>query len=200
MKVAVTAALLALSAPAAWAFDLDLGFAHPGMTLEEFRAVPWPAGTSVRCSGEADLPPESDNVRLSVPGPVARLGGTRCGLFSQDAAGWHTIGLPLAGADAEVWAKFFPDRDGTPRLLHLILQQPAAAFGPLSRHFTEQFGPADLHRDGLARWQTAEAEATIIADGGPSLLAFVIDTRLQAALHARTSHHLRRPAAKDSHP
>lgn len=197
MKILCTAALLVLLAPAAWAADLDLGFARPGMTLDEFRASAWPAGVSVRCSGEADLPPESDNVRLSVPGPVARLGGTRCGLFRRDGAGWATAPLTLAGTDAEVWGKFFPDQAGTPRLLHLVMRLPPQAFDAVADHFAERFGPPELRQTRLARWQTQDAEAAIIEDGAKSMLAFVIDTRLQAALNQRVSHQPRHPAAKD---
>lgn len=196
MKLSVVAAALSmLLTPVAWAADFDLGFARPGMTLDEFRASTWPEGTSVRCSGEADLPSESDSVRLSVPSPVAELGGTRCGLFHRQDGDWHLTVLPVAGIETAVWGKFFPDRSGTPRLMHLVLRQPATGFGPLADHFTERFGPPEARRDNLARWQSDEAEAMIIVDGG-ILLAFVIDTRLQAALHARTSHHSRRPSAK----
>ncbi|MCR6628999.1 MAG: hypothetical protein NVV74_02500 [Magnetospirillum sp.] len=191
--------LLTLLAPAAWASEFDLGFAHPGMTLDEFRAITWPSGMSVRCSGEDDLPPESDNVRLSVPRPVAQLGGTRCGLFSHGDDGWHTQNLDLAGSGAEVWGKFFPDGGGTPRLVQLLIKQPPESFEALADYFTERFGPPELRQQGLARWQGEGAEATIIEDGGKTLLAFVIDTRLQAALNARMSHQPRRAGAKDSH-
>lgn len=205
MKVAATAALLVLLAPvllarAAWAADLDLGFARPGMTLDDFRAGPWPAGVAARCSGEADLPPESDSVRLSVPLPVARLGGTRCGLFVRDGAGWRSTGLAVAGTEAEMWGKFFPDRAGTLRLVHLVIRQPPEAFAALADHFAERFGPPETRRPGLARWHTAEAEATIIDDGGKKMLAFIIDTRLQAMLNARISQQPRRSGAKDPHP
>lgn len=197
MKILCTAALLALIAPAAWAVELDLGFARPGMTLDEFRASSWPEGMTVRCSGEADLPPESDTVRLSVPSPVARLGGTRCGLFRHDGAGWVTAPLSVAGADAEVWGKFFPDQSGTPRLVHLLLRQPPQAFDQLADYFTERFGPPETRQAKLARWQSATAEATIIEDGGKAMLAFLIDTRMQAMLNARMSHQPRRAAGKE---
>lgn len=201
MKVAFTAALLGLLASAAGAAELDLGFARPGMTLDQFRASTWPAGISVRCSGEADLPPESDTVRLSVPAPVARLGGTRCGLFRHDDTGWHTTTLPLAGAEAEIWGKFFPDPAGTPRLVQLLIRQQPEAFDRLADFFAERFGPPELRQAKLARWQTAEAEATVIEDGGKSMMAFIIDTKLQAALNARISHQPRHPAApKDKRP
>lgn len=199
MKVALTAALLTVLAPAAWAFDLDLGFAHPGMTLDEFRASGWPAGVTVRCSGEIDLPPESETVRLSVPSPIARLGGTRCGLFTHHNGGWHTYGLPVAGNDAEIWGKFFPDRDGTARMVQLLIKQPPQAFGALADFFAERFGPPELRQGKLARWQSPDAEAAIIEDGGKNLLAFIIDTKLQTALNARMSHQPRQPAGKDRH-
>lgn len=200
MKVAFTAALLTLLASAAGAADMDLGFARPGMTLDQFRASSWPQGISVRCSGEADLPPESDSVRLSVPAPVARLGGTRCGLFSHNGSGWHTTTLAVAGTAAEIWGKFFPDQAGTPRLVQLLIRQPPQAFDQLADFFTERFGPPELRQDRLARWQTPEAEATVIEDGGKAMLAFIIDTKLQTALNARMSHQPRQPAAKDKHP
>lgn len=189
--------MLALAAPGAWAADLDLGFARPGMTLDQFRAGGWPQGVAVRCSGEADLPPESDNVRLSVPAPVARLGGTRCGLFDRDESGWRPTSLPFAGSTAEVWAKFFPDQAGTPRLLHLVMRLPPEAFDRVADHFTERFGPPASRQARLARWHTPEAEATVIEDGAKAMLAFIIDTRLQAALNHRVSHQPRQPAAKD---
>lgn len=197
MKILRTAAVLALMAPGAWAADLDLGFARPGMTLDQFRDGGWPQGVAVRCSGEADLPPESDNVRLSVPAPVARLGGTRCGLFSRDGTGWRPTTLPLAGSAAEIWAKFFPDQSGTPRLLHLVMRLPPDAFDGVAAHFTEHFGPPASRQGKLARWQTPEAEATVIEDGAKAMLAFIIDTRLQAALNQRVSHQPRQSAAKD---
>ncbi|HTH16150.1 MAG TPA: hypothetical protein VL974_05820 [Magnetospirillum sp.] len=198
MKTAALIALLALMAPAAWAADFDFGFARPGMTLDEFRASTWPAGVSVRCSGEADLPPESATVRLSVPSPVARLGGTRCGLFTKNGGNWQTSGIDMAGTATEVWGKFFPDRDGTPRLVQLLLKQPPKAFDALADHFTQRFGAPAVRQAKLARWETEEAEATIIEDGGRTLLAFVIDTRLQSALNARMSHQPRQSGAKDS--
>lgn len=196
MKIAFTAALLAALAPAAWAAEMDLGFARPGMTLDQFRAGPWPEGVGVRCSGEADLPPESDTVRLSVPDPIARLGGTRCGLFRRDGAAWVTAPLSVAGADGEIWGKFFPDPAGTPRLVHLLIRQTPANFQALADAFTERFGAPELRDAHLARWQGEEAEATIIEDGATMMLAFVIDTRLQAILNARTSHQPRRPKDK----
>lgn len=196
MRLAFTAALLAALAPAAWAADMDLGFARPGMTLEQFRAGPWPEGIGVRCSGEADLPPESDTVRLSVPDPIARLGGTRCGLFRRDGAAWATAPLNVAGADGEIWGKFFPDPAGTPRLVHLLIRQTPANFAALADFFAARLGPPELREARLARWQNTEAEATIIEDGGKMMLAFIIDTRLQAFLNARTSHQPRRPKDK----
>lgn len=197
MKSAAAALLLALLAQPAWAADLDLGFARPGMTADEFRAAAWPAGVSVRCSGEDDLPPESETVRLSVPRPVARLGGTRCGLFTHDDDGWHTYDLEVAGTGAEVWGKFFPDHDGTLRLVQFVIKQPPQAFDALAGFFAERFGPPQTRQSGLARWETASAEAAIIEDGGRNLLAFIIDTRLQAALNARISHQPRHPTAKN---
>lgn len=197
MKAACTVALLGLLAPAAWAGELDLGFARPGMTQDEFRTGAWPEGVTVRCTGEADLPPESDTVRLSVPDPVARLGGSRCGLFRRGGDGWVAAPLPMAGADAEIWAKFFPDAAGTPRLLHLLVRQQAGNFAALADYFGDRFGPPELRQANLARWQTADAEAAVIADGSRLMLAFVIDTRLQAMLNQRISHQPRRPAAKD---
>lgn len=198
MKIAPVSVLLALLAPAAWAGEFDLGFARPGMTLDEFRAFAWPDGVSVRCTGEDDLPPESDTVRLTVPRPVARLGGQRCGLFTKDGANWQTYGVDIAGTPAEVWGKFFPDRDGTPRLVQLLLKQPPAAFAPLVEYFVERFGAPMLRKKGLARWEGEGAEASIIDDGGRTLLAYVIDTRLQAAMNARAGHQPR-PGAKEKH-
>lgn len=200
MKVASIAALLSLLAFGAQAADMDLGFARPGMTLDQFRAGPWPNGVHVRCSGEADLPPESETVRLSVPAPVARLGGTRCGLFHRHGGAWSMSPLPMAGTEAEVWGKFFPDQSGTPRLLHLILRLPPQAFDQIADFLTERFGEPELRQSRLARWQSDEAEAAIIEDGGKAMLAFVIDTKLQAALNQRVSHQPRHPAAKDKHP
>lgn len=198
MKVASFALLLALSLPvAAPAADLDLGFAHPGMSVDEFRAAAWPEGVSVRCSGEADLPPESDTVRLAVPKPVARLGGTRCGLFRQQDGTWKPSRLVLAGHETEVWGKFFPDRAGVTRLVQLVLKQPASGFTALVAHLTEHFGDPDERGPHLVRWQTDDAEAAIIDDGSKNLLVFIIDTRLQSALNARTSHQTR---AKSRHP
>lgn len=196
MKTIAVLLLFLVLAPTVRAAEFDLGFARSGMTLDEFRAGAWPDGTIVRCSGEADLPPESDDVRLAVPDPVARLGGTRCGLFHQSGTQWHPSVIQVAGIETQVWGKFFPDRSGTPRLMHLVLRQPAAAFGVLADYFGERFGEPELRRDNLARWQEPEAEVAIIVDGG-ILLAFVIDTRLQAALHARTSHHIRRTEARE---
>lgn len=197
MKVAFTAALLCLLAPAAWAGDMDLGFARPGMTLDEFRAGPWPKDLSVRCSGEADLPPESDTVRLSVPGPVARMGGTRCGLFRQSGTGWSTAPLTVAGHDAEVWGKFIPDQGGKPRLLHLVLRMAPAAFDQVADFFTERLGPPESRRGHVVRWQDDDSEATVIEDGSKSMLAFVIDTRLQAMLNRRVGHQPKQNTPKD---
>ncbi|HLO75717.1 MAG TPA: hypothetical protein VK196_04595 [Magnetospirillum sp.] len=170
------------------------------MTIDDFRTAQWPQGVTARCTGEADLPPESETVRLSVPTPIARMGGIRCGLFTHDDAGWHTYGLPVAGFEAEIWGKFFPDRNGAARMVQLLIKQQPQAFDALADFFTDRFGAPELRQGRLARWQTAEAEAAIIEDGGKSLLAFVIDTRLQAALNARMSHQPRRPGGKDPHP
>lgn len=200
MKVATLASLLILASASAWGADLDLGFAHPGMSVEEFRASSWPPGIAVRCSGEADLPPESDSVRLTVPQPVARLGGTRCGLFHQQDGAWKPSRLTMAGGETEVWGKFFPDRTGTSRLVQLVLKQPASGFAALAAHLTEHFGEPDENTSRLVRWQTDEAEATIIDDGSKNLLVFIIDTRLQSALNARTSHQAKPKAHKSPHP
>ncbi len=198
MKVAFTALVMALASVPALAAEsaFDLGFARPGMTLADFRAFGWPTDVSVRCSGEDDLPPESETVRLAVPRPIAKLGGLRCGLFSHDQAGWHPYGLELAGNPSEIWGKFFPDRDGIPRLVQLVIKQPPQGFAALADHFTTSFGPPGQRDGHLARWESGDAEATIIEDGSKSLLAFIIDTRLQAALNARMTH---QPGAKAVH-
>lgn len=198
MKIFAIALIATLIAPGAWAAELDLGIAHPGMSLDEFRSVTWPAGTSVHCSNDGEPLPGSAAVPLTVPAPVARLGGTRCGLFNQDGSGWHPAAIPIAGTGSEVWGKFFPDSHGTPRLVQFLIKQPAEAFNQLADHFSELFGDPEMREDGLARWQSDNAEATIIDDGGHSLLAFIIDTRRQAALNARISHQPRHPA-KEHH-
>jgi len=193
MKVVTFGLVAALSLISALAFtpamaaaqQLDLGFARPGMSLSEFKAFSWPHGVTVRCSGEDDLPPESETVRLAVPRPIAKLGGLRCGLFSQDNGNWRTHGFQLAGSPSEVWGKFFPDRDGTPRLVQLLIKQPNKGFDALADHFASRLGQPQTRDRKLARWETAEAEAVIIHDGSPTLLAYVIDTRLQAQLNTR---------------
>lgn len=170
---------------------LDLGFAHAGMSLPEFRQQQWPGDGIVLCSGDAEIPSEIRSMRFDVPDAIANLGGIRCGVFTFTAGGWRPDALRLADTPTQVWGLFFPDRDGTPRLLQLLLKQSPESFAALADYFTTRFGPAQLRQPGLARWDHDEALAAIIDDGGKKLHAYLIDNRLQATLNARMSQHPR---------
>jgi|AGTN01.3.fsa_nt_gi hypothetical protein len=199
----ILAALVLCAAAPVRAADatLDLGFAHAGMTLDEFRDGGWPGGAAVLCSGDAGIPDDAPQVDFSVPKGVAQLGGLRCGVFSPARHGWRPHAIDLAGTPTEVWGLFFPDPGGTPRLLQLLLKQSSESFAALADYFTARFGPARVRGHGLAHWDTAEADAAIIEDGGKRLHAYLIDNRLQAALNARMSQHPRpRDDKKDEHP
>lgn len=199
---ATTLAALYVAGPAgADTGPLDLGFAHAGMALPEFRQQQWPGDGIVLCSDDAEIPSEIRSMRFDVPDAVANLGGIRCGVFVFTAGGWRPDELKLAGTPTQVWGLFFPDRDGTPRLLQLLLKQSPDSFASLADYFTTRFGPAKLRQPGLARWDSDEALAAIIDDGGQRLHAYLIDNHLQATLNARMSQHPRpRGERKDAHP
>lgn len=190
MKVAtLLAVLLALAAPSAFAADkeFDLGFARPGMMQGQFRFAAWPAGVKVFCSDDKDRPEELDKAAFILPKGIARLGASRCGLFTQDEKGWRQYRLEVAGWSTEIWGMFFPDGAGTPRLVQLFLKQPKDSFETLRSYFADRFGPPMEQHARLARWSNPTNDAAIIEDGGKSLHAYVIDNKLQAVLNGRMS-------------
>lgn len=177
--------LLVLAGPA-WAEDkpFDLGFARPGMMQGQFRFGAWPAGVKVFCSDDKDRPEELDKAGFALPKGIARLGASRCGLFIEDGV-WRSYRPELAGWSTELWAMFFPDAAGTPRLVQLYLAQPKEAFEALATAWTTRFGPPGERRPRLVRWSNPRNDAAIIADGGPEVQAYLVDNRLQAAINAR---------------
>lgn len=186
MKAVVATVLAVLLAVPARAEEprFDLGFARPGMSEEEFRAAAWPPGVTVVCSHEKDRPEELERNGFALPKGLARIGASRCGLFTEEGGNWRPHRLTLAGGPAEVWGLFIPE-GGTQRLVQICLTQWAGAFDTLADSWSERFGPPTDRRPKLARWSNARNDAVIIQDGTGNLQAYVIDNRLQAVMHGR---------------
>ena len=66
---------------------------------------------------------------------------------------------------AEVWALFLPDSNGTPRLVHLKLNLPAAAFDDLAKAWNHSFGLPTYRRDKVVHWSTTGSDAMIVGEG-----------------------------------
>jgi len=168
----------------AWAEEriVDLGFAQPGMAQAQFRDFGW-NGRQVICSDEANHPREVD---FSVSKGVARVGAIRCGLFAADSAGQlrphpHMV----AGWPAEIWALFLPDAAGTPRLVHLKLNLPAAAFDDLAKEWAHELGLPTYRRDKVVHWSNSRSDAMIVGDGDTQVHAYVMDNDLHDSANRR---------------
>lgn len=176
----------------AWSDDrlpFDLGFAHVGMDLTQFRDASWPDGVRVWCSADSDQPGE---VNFDLPRGAERLRVRMCGLFAQDGSGqWKRTPLTLAGWPGKVSAVFFPDRTGTPRLAQLTLSLPPQAFDDLARDWDGQFGLPNRRLDHLVGWSTPAVDAVIIDDGSVYMHAYLLDNDRQAEINRRMSQ---RPA------
>lgn len=177
MRKLVGALAMMMCSWSAWAEEplADLNFAQPGMEQAQFRAVAG-NGRQVICSDDADHPREVD---FSVSKGIARVGAVRCGLFAVDAAGQlrphpHRV----AGWPAEIWALFLPDGAGTPRLAHLKLTLPAAAFGDLAKAWNQSLGLPTYRRDKVVHWSNPRSDAMIVGDGDGPVHAYVMDNDL----------------------
>lgn len=190
MKIAWLALVGLFAAWPAWSDDrvpFDLGFAHVGMDLAQFREASWPDGAKVICSNDHDRPAAAS---FELPRGAERLGVRLCGLFSRDEAGeWQRQPLMIAGWPGKVSAIFFPDHAGNARLAQLSLALPPAAFDDVARDWDGQFGLPSRRRDHLVSWSTPAIDAVIIDDGGPSLHAYLLDNKRRTEINRRLSQH-----------
>lgn len=184
MRIIVCALLLTLLALPAGAEDhvYDLGFAHAGMDLAEFRNGPWDQGRVI-CSSDDDRPAE---VEFFLPKGALRAGVSRCGLYASDDGGrWHLLPKSVAGWPGEVLALFLPDQAGIQRLAQLKLVLPKAAFDDLAQTWDHLFGLPSFRRDQMVRWSSGAADATIIGDDGGHVQAYLVDNSLQSRMNRR---------------
>lgn len=159
----------------------DLGFAHAGMELSQFRNGPWDQGRVI-CSSDDDRP---GDVQFHLPKGVAKAGAARCGLYaSDDGQHWHHASKDVAGWPGEVVAEFLPDLAGTPRLAQLKLVLPQAAFDDVAQAWDHQFGLPTFRRDQMVHWSSRSTDAAIVGDGG-HVQAWLVDNSLQTSLNRR---------------
>lgn len=168
----------------AWAEDksFDLGFAQPGMAQAQFRDYGW-NDRRVVCSNDADHPREVD---FSVAKGVARVGAVRCGLFAADESGQlRPQPYQVAGWPAEIWALFLPDAAGTPRLVHLKLNLPAAAFDDLARDWNKALGLPTYRRDKVVHWSSSQSDVMIVGEGDSQVQVYVMDNAMHDSANRR---------------
>ena len=185
VAVAILAAVPARAAEREAERAFDLGFARPGMMQGQFRFGAWPPGMAIRCSDDPDLPKDLDRL-LFMPKPMLDLGATRCALLAVDDKGaWKPAARKISGIPLEMAATFAPDMQGTRRLVQLFLTGPREAYAGLVRHFVSRFGPPLNESERLVHWQTPQAEALVMHEEGDTVLAMLIDSKLQEAMNQR---------------
>ena len=190
----VLAGLLA-AAPAMAAETLGLDYAWPGMTLGQLRYADWPPGAKLICGGDPALPDglaSAERQRLALPRAMVKAKLTRCGLFTEDAAGgWIPGMVRLAGNPAEFWAMVIAD-DGGERVVQVYLVQRKQFFGSTLDFLTQRFGPPKDHTATAARWATPAAEATLGPAQGGGVYVLMNDTKLQDLMQTRIAANARR--------
>lgn len=180
----IVGVLVALTVWPAAAKDFDLGYARTGMMLGQFRFGAWPAGLSMRCSDDADLPKEVERL-IAMPQKIAAMGGARCALLQVDDAGKYSPATrKIGGAPAQLSATFGPDLQGTKRLVQVFLQTPRDGFAGLVDHFTARLGPPVETTERLVRWVNGSNEAVVMHEGGDTAMAIMADMRMQQMMNA----------------
>jgi hypothetical protein len=178
---------LVLAALPAWAAEreFDLGFARPGMMQGQFRFGAWPPGMAIYCSDDPDLPKDLGRL-LFMPKQMLDLGATRCSLMAVDEkGGWNVARRKIAGHPVEMSATFAPDLQGTRRLVQLFMNAPREGYAGMVRHFVARFGAPTSESERMVHWQTARNEALVMHEEGDTVLAMLIDTKLQEAMNQR---------------
>lgn len=184
MTIAVLA-LLAAAPAAAAERAFDLGFARPGMMQGQFRFGAWPPGMAILCSDDPDLPKDLGR-QFYMPKQMLDLGATRCALMAVDDKGvWKPAARKISGIPLEMAATFAPDLQGTRRLVQLFLTGPREAYAGLVRHFVSRFGPPLNESERLVHWQSERGEALVMHEEGDTVLAMLIDSKLQEAMNQR---------------
>lgn len=131
-----------------------------GLTLEEFRRLPYPEAdrlnASAVCTGDP-LPPgkEAFFANLWPEGPLAGLGNTICRFYTprQDARReyWDEAGLVLPGAGIYPTAFLFTPLSDNPatsqRLFRIVMRPPAAEFDKVQEALIAQYGPPSWTRE-----------------------------------------------------
>lgn len=183
-----------------------------GMTLEEFRATPFPdpdqfPETNILCSGDPVRSTVGSHEALEVTGALAQIGVIRCNYFRPSridslARQGFRDGANLQVANIGVYQlfEFVPDpQTGTPRLFRIQIDSNMRNWDQFLAAYTEKFGPPSgltntPVQNGLgavfdkitARWQNAESSITLRQrSGGIDLMAITYELDRLASHVAR---------------
>lgn len=130
-----------------------------GMTLEDFRQLPYPEESrqtaSAVCTGDP-LPPGKETyfANLRPDGPLTGIGMTICRYYTPRYDGhreyWDEAGLTLAGAGTYPTAFLFTplssDAATSQRLFRIVMRPPANDFDKVHDALETQYGPAQWSR------------------------------------------------------
>lgn len=153
MKRAILVAIAALLfAVGAQAEPYDLRGFKLGMSLDEFRAMPYPdpgkyRSTSIRCSSDPGAG-QNGGSSLQLYGTEAKIGITRCNYFrpsiieSLAQKGWvDEANLDVANVGVYQSFDFFPDSaDGVPRLYRILIRSNMDYWDQFYGAYMEKFG------------------------------------------------------------
>lgn len=140
-----------LLASAAQAEPYDLRGFKLGMTLDEFRAMPYPdpgkyRNVSVRCSSDAGFD-RNGGMSIQVYGPEAKVGVIRCNFFRPSIVdtlankGWvDETNLDVANVGVYQSFDFFRDAQGMPRLFRISIRSNMQHRDQFLSAYTEKLG------------------------------------------------------------
>lgn len=173
--------------------EFDLGFARPGMALDDLRQVAWPDGARIVCGADQPAPgplAPHGQALLSVPARMADLRVDRCGLFKADQNGvWAPATVPLDDLSAELWVTTL-DRGGKGEQVSQIdLKLARANFAATVAALSQRFGPPDRSTPTLAHWLGATREAVADRDRTGRVSVQIVDLSLQDLMRARLRAH-----------
>ena len=161
----------------------DLRGYRLGMTLEEFKAMPYPdpdryAGINVLCTGDQTPPKTYGTAELKVPGAMSSIGLIRCKHFAPQKLGVMVDNkeAPLNVANVQTFTtfEFLPGKDNVPRLVRIIVGSNMMYWDQLWSAYTTKYGPPTSVENSVVRnslgatfpkitatWQAKESSITL---------------------------------------
>lgn len=161
----------------------DLRGYRLGMTLKEFKAMPYPdpgkyAGLNALCTGDPTPPKTYGTAQLRVPSVMAKIGLIRCKHFAPQKLGVmvNNKEAPLNVANVETFTtfEFLPGKDNAPRLVRIVVGSNMMYWDQFWSGYTTKYGQPTSVENGVVRnnlgatfpkitatWQANESSITL---------------------------------------